>query len=78
MIGVLTIALLTAEFGQAWAEYGVMTSRHSCGENQTVKGRIQGDNCNKDVTHDDITPRHSCGENQTVNKAFRGITVIKM
>ena len=50
MIGVFTIALLTAEFGQVWAEKCVMTSRHSCGENQTVNGSIQGDNCNKDVT----------------------------
>ena len=29
MIGVFTIALLTAEFGQVWAEHGVVTSRHS-------------------------------------------------
>ena len=28
----------------------VMKSSHSCGENQTVNGSIQGDNCNKNVT----------------------------
>ena len=25
-----------------------------------------------------MTSRHSCGENRKINKAFRGITVIKM
>ena len=49
MIDGFTIALLRAEFGQVWAELCVMTSRHSCGENQMVNGSIQGDNCNKDV-----------------------------
>ena len=51
MIGVFTTALLTAEFGQVWAEQWAMTSRHSCGENRKVNGSIQGDNCNKDVTY---------------------------
>ena len=35
------------KFGQSMC---VMTSRHSCGKNQTINGSIQGDNCNKDVT----------------------------
>ena len=29
MIDGFTIALLTAEFGQVWAEHGVVTSHHS-------------------------------------------------
>ena len=46
MIGWFTIALLTVEFGQGLGRVCVMTSRHSCGENQMVNGSIQGDSCN--------------------------------
>ena len=50
MIDGFTIALLTAEFGQVWAEYVCHDVRHSCGEDWRVNGSIQGDSCNKDVT----------------------------
>ena len=51
MIDGFTIALLTAEFGQVWAE-------HVCHEvtpqlwqrSDYGKQSIQGDSCNKDVT----------------------------
>ena len=36
IIDVFTIALLTTEFEQVWADMCVMTSRHSCGENRRV------------------------------------------
>ena len=37
--------------GKSGQSMCVMTSCHSCGENQTVNGSIQGDSCNKDVTY---------------------------
>ena len=42
MIGGFTIALLTAEFGQVWAEYVCHDVRHSCGENQKVNEAFRG------------------------------------
>ena len=42
VIDVFTIALLTAEFGQVWAEYVCMTSRQSCGENRKVNEAFRG------------------------------------
>ena len=56
MIGVFTTALLTAEFRQVWAEQVChdltpqLWRKSDGGENQTVKGSIPGDSCNRDVT----------------------------
>ena len=33
--------------GKSGQSMCVMTSRHSCGEDQTVNGNIQGDSCNR-------------------------------
>ena len=38
------------DLGKSGQSMCVMTSRHSCGEDQMANGSIQGDNCNKDVT----------------------------
>ena len=50
MIGVFTIALLTAEFGQVWAEYVCHDVMPQLWQRSEGKRSIQGDNCNKDVT----------------------------
>ena len=42
MIDVLTIALLTAEFGQVWAEYVCHDVMHSCGEDRKVNEAFRG------------------------------------
>ena len=42
MIGVFTIASLTQNSGKSGQSKCVITSRHSCGENQTVNRSIQG------------------------------------
>ena len=50
MIGVFTIALLTAEFGQVRAEYVCHDVTPQLWRRLEGKRSIQGDNCNKDVT----------------------------
>ena len=50
MIGVFTIALLTAEFGQVWAEHVCHDVTPQLWRRLEGKRRIQGVNCNKDVT----------------------------
>ena len=50
MIGVFTIALLTAEFGQVWAEHVCHDVMPSLWQRFEGKRSIQGDSCNKDVT----------------------------
>ena len=50
MIGVFTTALLTAEFGQVWAEYVFHDVTPQVWRRSEGKRSIQGDNCNKDVT----------------------------
>ena len=42
MIGVFTIALLMAEFGQFWQSMCVMMSHHSCGEDWKVNEAFRG------------------------------------
>ena len=49
MIGVFTIALLTAEFGQVWAEHVCHDVTPQLWRGLEGKRSIQGDNCNKDV-----------------------------
>ena len=49
MIGVFTIALLTAEFGQVWAEHVCHDVTPQLWRRLEGKRRIQGVNCNKDV-----------------------------
>ena len=50
MIDVFIIALLTAEFGQVWAEYVCHDVTPQLWRRLEGKRSIQGDNCNKDVT----------------------------
>ena len=50
MIGVFTTALLTAEFGQVWAEQVCHDVTPQLWRKSEGKRSIQGDNCNKDVT----------------------------
>ena len=50
MIGVFTIALLTAEFGQVWAEHACQDVTPQLWQRLEGKRSIQGDNCNEDVT----------------------------
>ena len=50
MIGGFTIALLTAEFGQVWAEYVCHDVTPQLWRKSEGKRSIQGDNCNGDVT----------------------------
>ena len=50
MIGVFTIALLMAEFGQVWAEHVCHDVMPQLWRRLEGKRSIQGDNCNKDVT----------------------------
>ena len=50
MIDGLTIALLTVEFGQVWAEYVCHDVTPQLRRSFEGKRSIQGDNCNKDVT----------------------------
>ena len=45
-----TIALLTAEFGQVWAEHVCHDITPQLWRRLEGKRSIQGDNCNKDVT----------------------------
>ena len=49
MIGRFTIALLTAEFGQVWAEYVRLDVTPQLWRKSEGKRSIQGDSCNKDV-----------------------------
>ena len=49
MIGVFTIALLTAEFGQVLAEHVCHDIMPQLWRRLEGKRSIQGDNCNKDV-----------------------------
>ena len=49
MIGVFTIALLTAEFGQIWEEHMCPDVTPQLWRRLEGKRSIQGDNCNKDV-----------------------------
>ena len=49
MICVFTIALLTAEFGQVWAEHVCHDVTPQLWRRLEGKRSIQGDNCNKDV-----------------------------
>ena len=49
MIGVFTIALLTAEFGQVWAEHVCHDVTLQLWRRLKGKQSIQGVNCNKDV-----------------------------
>ena len=49
MIDGFTIALLTAEFGQVWAEYVCHDVTPQLWRSLEGKQSIQGDNCNKDV-----------------------------
>ena len=49
-IGVFTIALLTAEFGQVWAEHVCHDVMPQLWRRLEGKRSIQGDNYNKDVT----------------------------
>ena len=49
MIDGFTIALLTAEFGQVWAEYVCHDVTPQLWRKSDGKRSIQGDNCNKDV-----------------------------
>ena len=50
MFRVLTIALLTAESGQVWAEYVCHDVTPQLWQRLEGKRSIQGDSCNKDVT----------------------------
>ena len=50
MIGGFTIALLTAGFGQVWAEHVSDDVTPQLWRRLEGKRSIQGDNCNKDVT----------------------------
>ena len=50
MIDGFTIALLTAEFGQVWAEHVCHDVTQQLWQRLKGKRSIQGDNCNKDVT----------------------------
>ena len=50
MIDGFTIALLMAEFGQVWAEHVCHDVTPQLWRRLEGKRRIQGDNCNKDVT----------------------------
>ena len=50
MIDGFTIALLTAEFGQVWAEHVCHDVTPQLWRRLEGKRSIQGDNCNKDVT----------------------------
>ena len=49
MMGVLTIALLTAEFGQVWAEYECHDVTPQLWRRLQGKRSIQGNNCDEDV-----------------------------
>ena len=49
MIGGFTIALLTAEFGQVWAEYVCHDVMPQLWRKLEGKRSIQEDNCNEDV-----------------------------
>ena len=49
MIDGFTIALLTAEFGQVWAEHVCHDVMPQLWRRLEGKRGIQGDNCNKDV-----------------------------
>ena len=50
MIDGFTIALLTAGFGQVWAEHVCHDITPQLWRRLEGKRSIQGDNCNKDVT----------------------------
>ena len=50
MIGVFTIALLSAEFGQVWAEHVCHDVTPQLWRRLEGKRSIQGDSCSKDVT----------------------------
>ena len=50
MIDGFTIVLLTAEFGQVWAEHVCHDVTPQLWRRLEGKRSIQGDNCNKDVT----------------------------
>ena len=49
MISVFTIALLTAEFGQVWAEHVCHDVMPQLWRRLEGKQSIHGENCNKDV-----------------------------
>ena len=48
-VGVFTFALLTAEFGQVWAEHVCQDVTPQLWQRLEGKRSIQGDNCNKDI-----------------------------
>ena len=50
MIDVFTIALLTTEFGQVWAEYVCHDVTPQLWRKSEGKRSNQGDDCNKNVT----------------------------
>ena len=57
MIGVFTIALLTAEFGQVWAEHMRHDVSHSCGEDWKVNEAFRGITVIKVERPDDVRPQ---------------------
>ena len=54
MIGVFTIALLTAEFGQVWAELGLQKSRTTLGEIARLHNCAVADKGSNDEYHGDF------------------------
>ena len=65
MIGVFTIALLTAEFGQVWAKLGLRKSRTTLGEivrlhNCAVADKGSIDEHYRDLDKAGIKKSHNC------------------